>query len=90
MTYRLHALREWALRIVTYLLVCIVASVAGLIPVLLAAFAMTRLQRSMPAYGATLWALVAVFLIAAGLVLFKGVAIRKEWLWRRFWIDVGE
>ena len=90
MTYRLIALRNWALRITTYTLVCVVSAIAGLIPVALALFAIANWARAWLFYGATLWTLLGVFLLAGGAVLFKGVAMRKEWLWRRFWIDVGE
>ena len=90
MTYRLKALRNWTLRITTYLLVSIAAVVAGCIPVGASLYAMVALQREMLTYGAVLWVLVVVFIIVGGLVLFKGMRLRKDWLWFRFWIDVGE
>jgi hypothetical protein len=85
MTYRLRALRDWALRLVTFLAVAVGSCVAGLIPGALVALLTYRLGLAPIVWA---WPAIAVLVIVWLALVYFGAKWRKGWLWRRFYISV--
>jgi hypothetical protein len=91
MTLTWRTVRDYALRVVTFLAVCILASVGALITVYLTAMALRAMWLDAVVANA---ATIAIALVIVFVVLWFALAIRinvwrKDFLWRRFWIDVG-
>jgi hypothetical protein len=88
---RLRTVRDYALRVVTFLAVCVLASVGALIAIYLTAMALRAMWLDAVVANA---ATIAIALVIVFVVLWFALAIRinvwrKDFLWRRFWIDVG-
>lgn len=91
MTLTWRTLRDYALRLVTYLAALISACAIGLF---LASFTAWAIHAVAPSFAATYggfigWALVIPGMLLIAALFLIGARWRKDWLWRRFWIRVG-
>lgn len=91
MTLTWRTLRDYALRIATKLAVAILAVVVGAIPLIVTTAVLRNFFLSFTLAHAETISVVLFFAWLAEVIALAivGEKWRKDWLWRRWWIDVG-